>query len=180
MKIFIEIPTWLGDAVMVTPAIENIVTTYPKAKLTIFGSFVSTKLFLHHPNVDKIIIDDSKKEGNRYKNLFKLAKSVGSVDLALSFRKNFTTKYLLFFIKSKQKFRYKRLDKELKTHQVIRYNDIINYRLGLSTKPNRHKIYQENFETKNEKPILGLNPGATYGSAKRWYPSEFAKVAIVL
>ncbi len=180
MKIFIEIPTWLGDAVMVTPAIENIVTTYPKAKLTIFGSFVSTKLFLHHPNVDKIIIDDSKKEGNRYKNLFKLAKSVGRVDLALSFRKNFTTKYLLFFIKSKQKFRYKRLDKELKTHQVIRYNDFINYRLGLNTKPNRLKIYQENLETKNEKPILGLNPGATYGSAKRWYPSEFAKVAIVL
>ena len=26
-------------------------------------------------------------------------------------------------------------------------------------------------------PILGINPGASYGSAKRWYPQEFAKVA---
>ncbi|NCB50214.1 MAG: glycosyltransferase family 9 protein, partial [Alphaproteobacteria bacterium] len=31
-----------------------------------------------------------------------------------------------------------------------------------------------------EKQTLGLNPGATYGSAKRWYPEEFAKVAIAL
>ena len=26
-------------------------------------------------------------------------------------------------------------------------------------------------------PLLGINPGASYGSAKRWYPEEFAKVA---
>ncbi len=25
--------------------------------------------------------------------------------------------------------------------------------------------------------MLGINPGASYGSAKRWYPEEFAKVA---
>ena len=68
-KIFIEIPTWLGDAVMTTPAIENVVKTYPTCELTIFGSFVSTKLFLEHPNVKRIIIDNSKKEGNRYKPL---------------------------------------------------------------------------------------------------------------
>ena len=28
-----------------------------------------------------------------------------------------------------------------------------------------------------EKPTLGINAGATYGSAKRWYPERFAKVA---
>ena len=26
-------------------------------------------------------------------------------------------------------------------------------------------------------PLCGINPGASYGSAKRWYPQEFAKVA---
>jgi heptosyltransferase-2 len=37
------------------------------------------------------------------------------------------------------------------------------------------------FEPKHfQKPILGINPGATYGSAKRWYPEEFAKVANAL
>jgi len=180
LKIFIEIPTWLGDAVMATPAIENVIKNYPGAKLIIFGSFVSTKLFKEHPSVENIIIDDSKKSGNRYKNLFLLAKSVGVVDLAFSFRKNFTTKFLLFFINSEQKFIYKRFDSELNTHQVIRYNDFVNKSLSIDTQPKKLKIYLSSQKEQNIKPILGLNPGATYGSAKRWYPNEFAKVAIEL
>lgn len=180
MKIFIEIPTWLGDAVMTTPAIENIIQAYPEVKLTIFGSFVSTKLFLHHPNVENIIIDNSRKSGNRYINLFKLAKQAGTVDIALSFRKNFTTKFLLFFVEAKKKYIYKRYDKELKTHQVIRYNDFINKSLSIATKPAKLKIYTQNKKPLNVTPILGINPGATYGSAKRWYPEEFVKVAIEL
>ncbi|MDC9715550.1 MAG: ADP-heptose--LPS heptosyltransferase, partial [Gammaproteobacteria bacterium] len=37
-KILIEIPTWLGDCVMATPAIENIIKQHPDAQITIFGS----------------------------------------------------------------------------------------------------------------------------------------------
>ena len=179
MKIFIEIPTWLGDAVMTTPAIENLVTAYPDCKLFIFGSYVSTRLFLHHPNVEKIIIDDSKKKSNRYVNLYKLAKSAGNVDIALSFRKNFTTKFLLWAIDSKDKYKYQRYGKQ-QIHQVIRYNDFINKSLKIDTIPSGLKIYTQNTIQKNDKPVLGINPGATYGSAKRWYPEQFALCAIEL
>jgi len=179
LKILIEIPTWLGDAVMTTPAIENIVAIYPHAKLTIFGSFVSTKLFLNHPNVEKIIIDNSKKKGNRYINLYKLAKSVGAVDISFSFRKNITTKFFLYFVQSQKKYIYQRYTKQ-ELHQVIRYNDFINKSLHIKSKVDKLKIYLNGEKEKNKKPLLGLNPGATYGSAKRWYPEEFAKVAIAL
>lgn len=178
MKIFIEIPTWLGDAVMATPAIENIIATYPNANLTIFGSLISTKLFLKHPNVDKIIIDDSKKEANRYINLYKLARSVGKVDIAFSFRKNFTTTFLLWFIEAKEKYKYQRYTKD-EVHLVRRYNDFINKSLNTQRRPSRLKIYLDAAQ-KNSLPTLGINPGATYGSAKRWYPKEFAKVIIDL
>jgi heptosyltransferase-2 len=179
-KILIEIPTWLGDAVMTTPAIENICNIYKGCELIIFGSFVSTKLFLNHPNVTNIIIDNSKSKGNRYINLFKLAKSVGDVDLAFSFRKNITTKFFLFFVKSKEKYIYKRYSKE-QIHQVVRYNDFINKSLNSSTVAEDLKIYLKNKNNiKKEKPLLGINPGATYGSAKRWYPKEFASIAIEL
>lgn len=177
MKIFIEIPTWLGDAVMTTPAIENIVKTYRDAKLTIYGSYVSTRLFLHHPNVEKIFIDESKKEGFRYFNLYRDAKKVGKFDIALSFRKNFTTQYLLFFLGVKKRYIYRRYTKK-EIHQVIRYNDFINKSFGIKTTPGKLKIYGYESEKDSSKKLLGLNPGATYGSAKRWYPEEFAKVAI--
>ena len=180
LKILIEIPTWLGDAVMTTPAIENIVTIYPQCELIVFGSFVSTKLFLSHPNVMHIVIDESKKEGNRYINLYRYAKSIGEVDLALSFRKNFTTKFFLFFVSAPKKYIYQRYSDE-QIHQVIRYNDFVNKSLLRQTQPDKLKIYvKENRYEEVQKPLLGINPGATYGSAKRWYPEAFAKVAISL
>jgi heptosyltransferase-2 len=181
MKIFIEIPTWLGDAVMATPAIENIIKIYPKCKITIFASFVSTKLFESHPNVTNIIIDDSKSSKNRYFRLYQLAKNAAKFDMAFSFRKNFTTKFLFFFLNSQSKYIYQKYTKD-QVHQVIRYNDFLNRSLDVDTKPGKLKIYlgcDNSFVPKNKK-LLGINPGATYGSAKRWYPKEFAKVAISL
>ncbi|MGB6328771.1 MAG: glycosyltransferase family 9 protein [Halarcobacter sp.] len=174
-KIFIEIPTWLGDAIMTTPAIENIIKEYPTAEVILLGSYVSTQALGKIPNISKVIVDNTKKKGNRYINLFKIAKSVGKVDLAISFRRSFSSKLMMFFISSKKKFNYKRLEKK-EIHQVLRYNDFINYSLNLKNKAGDLKLYFKPF--KYSKPTLGINPGATYGSAKRWYPKEFAKVAI--
>ncbi|RXJ82964.1 glycosyltransferase family 9 protein [Arcobacter cloacae] len=177
MKIFIEIPTWLGDAIMTTPAIQNIIKTYPAAKITLLGSFVSTQAFKDYPNIEKVLVDDTKKSGNRYKNLISLAKSIGKVDLAISFRRSFSSKFMMFFVKAKKKFNYKRLTKE-EIHLCIRYNDFVNKVLNLNNKVGDLKLYFKPFSY--SKPTLGINPGATYGSAKRWYPNEFAKVAITL
>ena len=96
MKIFIEVPIWLGDAVMATPAIQNLIKAYPNAKITILGSLVSVKIFEGYPNVEKIIINDSKSGGNRYKNLINLAKNAGLFDIALSFRRSFSSKLRCF------------------------------------------------------------------------------------
>ncbi len=177
MKIFIEVPIWLGDAVMATPAIQNLIKAYPNAKITILGSLVSVKIFEGYPNVEKIIINDSKSGGNRYKNLINLAKNAGVFDIALSFRRSFSSKFTIFFIKAKKKLQYRRLSKN-EIHLCVRYNDFINKFLNLKTDAGKLKLYQKPFAY--ERPTLGINPGATYGSAKRWYPSEFAKVAIAM
>ena len=176
-KIFIEIPSWLGDAIMATPAIQNIIKTYPDAKITLLGSFVSTQAFENYPNIEKVMVDNTKKDGNRYKNLISLAKSIGKVDLAISFRRSFSSKFMIFFVKAKKKFNYERLTKK-EIHLAIRYNDFVNKVLKVNNEVGDLKLYFKPF--KFDKPTFGINPGATYGSAKRWYPQEFAKLAISL
>ncbi|MFW3328163.1 glycosyltransferase family 9 protein, partial [Aliarcobacter butzleri] len=163
------------DAIMATPAIENLIKTYPDAQITLLGSFVSTQAFQGYPNIKKVIVDDTKKSGNRYKNLISLAKSIGRVDLAISFRRSISSKFMMFFIKAKKKFNYRRLTKK-EIHLCIRYNDFVNKVLNLQNEVGDLRLYFKPFNY--GKSTLGINPGATYGSAKRWYPEEFAKIAI--
>ena len=176
-KIFIEVPSWLGDAIMATPSVLNIIKTYPNASITILGSYVSTKVFNGFRNVERVMVDESKKTSNRFLNLYKIAKSVGKVDLAISFRRSFSSKFMMFFIDSKQKFNYKRGSEEPR-HLVLRYNDFINKTLHVQEDASGLKLFYE--KQKYPRATLGINAGATYGSAKRWYPEEFAKVAIAL
>ena len=51
MKLLIELPTWLGDAVMATPAIENLVSQFKNVEITLLGSSVSVEALKNHPNV---------------------------------------------------------------------------------------------------------------------------------
>jgi heptosyltransferase-2 len=162
---------------MATPAIENIVKTYPNIQITIFGAFVSTAIFEQHPNVEQIVLDESKKSSSRLKWIYKKAKELGEFDTVITFRRTLFSRLFIWFTQAKTKGYYRRYTKEV-IHQAIRYNDFVNKTLKLNTTAQDLKIYFE--PTKYDKPTLGINPGASYGSAKRWYPEKFAKVATEL
>lgn len=172
IEIFIEVPTWLGDCVMATPAIESLINLYPNAKVTFFGSFASTSLFENHPNKVQIMIDNSKKSSFRALFIYKLARSIKS-DIFVSFRSSFYTKLLNTFVKAEKKFYYKK--SKSNKHQVLKYLDLILTNFDCKVQNEDLKLYFN--PEQNSKKLLGLNPGATYGSAKRWYPEYFAKVA---
>ena len=82
-------------------------------------------------------------------------------------------------VKSKEKYQFDK-KKYLNQHQVEKYNSFVNESLKINNIPGSLIIYHNNNLDKGSRKILGINPGATYGSAKRWYPEEFAKVASAL
>jgi heptosyltransferase II len=49
MRVLIELPTWLGDTVMVTPAIENLVHHFNDVEIILIGSYVSIEALKNHP-----------------------------------------------------------------------------------------------------------------------------------
>ena len=170
MRILIELPTWLGDCVMATPAIENIVNFNNDVQITFIGSFVSVEAMKNHPKVVKTVVLDKK-----YRVLYKTARNLGEFDYFFSFRSSFRTKFLKFLISAKNKYQFDK-NKYQNRHQVEKYNDFINDSLDINFPPGKLLLRTINSQSSTQKTV-GINPGASYGSAKRWYPEEFVKVA---
>ncbi len=185
MKLLVILPNWLGDALMATPAIEALCEIYPDAKLTLVGSFVSLEALKHHPRCARACVDETKKGGNRLLNTCRFAKLLGPHDIAVTFRNQFYSSLLLRctgtpITAARSSWHSRALvthpvKPHHPSHLVEQYRDIAQ---ALSPKPLkignlRLHIAPHRFE----RPTLGINPGATYGSAKRWYPEKFAEVA---
>ena len=173
MKILIELPSWLGDCIMTTPAIQNIVNFYNDVQITFIGSFVSIEAMKNHPKVVKTLVLDKK-----YSILYRATKELGEFDVFFSFRSSFRSKFLKFLISSNSKYQFDK-NKYQNRHQVEKYNDFVNDSLSARLPVGKLILHAENLtnRTASGKNLLGINPGASYGSAKRWYPQEFAKVA---
>ncbi len=185
MRILIILPNWLGDAIMATPAIELLAKEYPSARFTFLGSYVSIEALKHHPLCEKAIVDETKKASSRLLGTYKLAKELGEFHLALTFRNQFHSSLLLrltgtVVCLAKKSWHSMFLLSHTpsisnKQHLVKQYAELamidsnnIEYELP----PLKLYIKAQEFM----KPTLGINAGATYGSAKRWYPERFAQV----
>ncbi len=174
MRILIVLPTWLGDSVMLTPTIENLVDLYKDSKITMIGSMAAIEVFKNHPNVSENYVIDKKLF-----NLYQTLKGFGEFDLFISFRGSLRAAFIKFFISSKNKYKFNKKTYSY-GHQVQKYNNFLNDSLNIKTIPNNLVLnFESKVKVKNNK-LLGINPGASYGSAKQWYPKEFAKVAINL
>jgi len=163
MKLLIEPPTWLGDAVMASGAIKALLDEFKAQRSIIFGSFTATELLKEW--FDEVIVIDKKHK-------FKQFMDFPKVDMFISFRTSLYSKIL--GVKAKKSFYF---DKNLLGHMVEKYSKYVNTIIGknevyLPILPYNPNTFQ--------KPTIGINPGATYGSAKRWYPEEFAKVTNAL
>jgi heptosyltransferase II len=173
-KAIIELPTWLGDSVMATPAIENIIKHYEDIEITLIGSIVATETLKNNPFVTNIIVNDKK-----INSLFRICIALEKFDILFSFRSSIRAKLLKLCIRSVKKYQFSNKNYS-RRHQVEKYVDFVNHSLNTDFLAGELKVYHNNKIEKLPRKILGINPGASYGSAKRWYPEKFAKIAIEL
>ena len=119
MKILIELSTWLGDAIMSTPAIESISNYYHDPQITLIGSSISIEALANHPNVVKTEILNKE-----YLSLYITAKKLGEFDAFYSFRSSFRSKFLKLLISANNKHQFSET-KYQNCHQVEKYNNFV-------------------------------------------------------
>jgi len=174
MNILIELPTWVGDAVMITPSLENIRKKYPNANFSFIGPKSSIELFTDFPR-RKELIQIRKNNLEIIRKLLKIYK----YEIFISYRSSLRTRVLKYFLSVKLKYQFNKNIYKY-GHQVEKYNAFTNKVLGSNYPANHLKLYiKENTHNKIERSI-GISPGAAYGSAKRWTLEGFKKVAFEL
>src|SRR4030067_2086046 len=188
---------WIGDAVMTLPALRALRKALPEAKISLLVKPWVSAIFERDPNVDEII---SYNDG--HKGIFgkiKLSRMLNKkcFSCAILFQNAFDAAFITFLAGIKERAGYSRDGRgfllttavpvprhEQKTHQIYYYLNLLE-QLGIKAGfaiPYIYLYLDERLSAREllkdmKRHILGINPGAAFGSAKRWFPERFAEVA---
>ena len=200
-RILVRGPNWLGDAVMCEPALRGLRRLFPDAQISLLVKPAVADLFTGHPALTRVLTYDSK---GRHAGLFgkwALAEQLRrqSFDLAVLFQNAFEAAFLTFLAGVPRRYGYATdgrslllsnpvavPDRSALTHQVRYYWDLLKP-LGLTGDPSAPELVVSPEEeqamagrlaqgglTAND-VVVGINPGSTYGGAKRWLPERYAE-----
>lgn len=201
-KILVRMPNWLGDLVMATPVIEALAQKFPEAKITVMCLSHFCDIFKHDPHVDEVLPVSKSSGWLRNSNSASVVEDIqkGKFDLGVLTTNSFSSAYLFWRGKVKQRVgftkdfrRFLLTDPVPKNqpetmHQVLQYQELLKP-LGIPNRGLEPKLYVTeeeklqaksilaNYGVKKDSMIIGINPGAAYGSAKCWPPERFKKLA---
>lgn len=202
-NILVRATNWLGDAVMTTPAIGTVREYFPDACITLLANPMVAQLFSNHPWVDEVLVFDRKGRHRGIRGRFAMAAELKgrAFDLALLLPNSLDSALIAWLAGIPRRMGYATdgrglllthkvpLSARMLTgHQSGYYLAMLSY-FGITVQEKPQLLVTAGEEDEKAAGILaaagiergsfvvGINPGATYGSAKRWYPERFATVA---
>lgn len=201
-NIIIKMPNWLGDAVMGTPLLEDLKKAFPNAKLTALSLPAVADMLAHNPFLDEII-SYKKPSGwihraEHHDVIDALEK--GSYDAGVLLTNSFSSAWWFWRGKVQKRIGFAKLSRSWllnyalpfpknleNTHLVCVYKQLLAP-FGLPISETKPKLFlcdgdlkaRMDFYKLNGIPsdaiVVGINPGASYGSAKCWLPERFREV----
>jgi len=205
-RIVVRVTNWIGDAVMNTPALAAIRHTFPQAQITVLANPLIAELFTTHEWVDDVMVYDKKGRHAGFSGKLAIARELRArrFDLAILLQNAFDAALIAWLAGIPRRvgnisdgrgfllthrFDHRPLGEEL--HHVDNYLTMLA-QFGITGTEKRQLLCVTEEEAQRAEALLasagigkddfliGINPGAAYGSAKRWYPERFAEVAGIL
>ena len=199
-------PNWIGDAVMATPILQDLHHKFPTAKLTLLCENSIASLLGKDPHLTEII-HYTKSSGWMHragKSDMIETLSKGNYDTGILLTNSFSSSWWFWRSNVQNKigfanfFRSFFLDVALpypkdmeKRHLVSVYKELL-VPLGIPISSTQPKLYlghedrefQKSFfklnGIKKDDILIGVNPGASYGSAKCWPADRFREITLKL
>jgi heptosyltransferase II len=201
-KILVRGPNWLGDAVMCEPALRGLRKLFPDAQIALLVKPAVADLFAGHPALTRVLTYDTEGRHAGLSGKWVLAGQLRrqGFDLAVLFQNAFEAAFLTFLAGVSRRYGYATdgrslllsdpvaaPDRRTLVHQVRYYWDLLKP-LGLTGDPPTPEllVFPDEEQAMAGRfaqgglsatdVIVGINPGSTYGGAKRWLPERFAEV----
>ncbi len=202
-NILVRAPNWIGDAVMSEPALCGLRLLFPQAELTLLAKAPVAELFANDPKITHRLVYDEKGEHAGIIGKWSLAGMLRRhrFEMAVLFQNAFEAAFIAWLAGIPRRYGYvtdgRALfltdpvavpDRQNQPHQVEYYWNLLKP-LGLVGPPSRPMLVVSPEEERTVDMrlsvagitptdlVIGINPGSTYGGAKRWLPDRFAAVA---
>ena len=201
-RILVRAPNWIGDAVMAVPTLSALRARFPESRITLLAKPPVAALFEHHPAIDRLWVYESPGRHAGWIGLWRLIRSIreGRFDLAFLLQNAFEAALITAAAGIPERVGYaadgrrflltESLDKKsAPRHQREAYLHL----MALVGSPGRFERSPYLAITEKERQaasdflvaegierweqVIGINPGAAYGSSKRWDPARFAAAA---
>jgi lipopolysaccharide heptosyltransferase II len=194
-KLLVRGVNWIGDSVMTLPALKALREKFSRTNISLLVKPWVSAVFENNPHIDQIILYSDLHKGVFGK--IKLSKTLRREHFcsAILFQNAFDAAIIAFLAGIKNRIGYNRDGRGFlltnavsvareKSHQIYYYLNLLE-QIGIKAEfsyPYIYLLLDERLQARRrvaamKRPILGINPGATYGSAKRWFPERFAEVA---
>ncbi len=201
-NIIVRMPNWIGDLVMATPILADLRRTYPDAKITAMCRAPVCDLIKEDPEVDEIFCF-SKTSGFARRSDKKIViekLKMGKYDLGILLTHSFSSCWWFWQGRVSNRLGYDcngrrflltkgaRLPENIDRQHLVTTYKMLLQPLGIPVSDSHPTLYLSETEVSEamlllkqhgvteKSDLIGINPGATYGSAKCWLPSRFREV----
>jgi len=200
-NILVRATNWLGDAVMSLPALRAIRAAYPQARITLIAKPWVADVYARETFASEIV--PYSAASYRDKVRFALALRRGSYDCAILLQNAFEAAGMAAIARIPEVIGYDRDGRgflltraisvpksgEIPEHERYYYLELLRRAGVIQELPDSERIELEGAAEARQAgrvllgdkgvagAVVGVSPGAAFGSAKQWLPERFAEAA---
>jgi heptosyltransferase-2 len=193
---------WVGDTILSYPTVQQLKTLFPKSHLAVLIPSSLADLWKTFPFVDEIIPFQKKRGIGSFWEDLNLSQSLKerNFDLAVILPRSFRSAFHIYLARIPIRIGYqdegrsiflthgiRRTNEILHVHRIHYYQKLIEPLGKIESFPPPQIFLREEDRRWADRalndlgilkgePLIGMNPGATYGLAKCWYPDRFGEL----